>query len=402
MENVVKENFTTRLGTAIFVLAPILGWYAIPFPVSLGNAMILFFSAYSLIKSGFKINILPKSFAVVFGYISLLWIHNNNYSLWTLLPPGGWMFFIFVLGILSGTRVFDRLLAVKYMKYVVWIAIALFWVQFAAFIVSGGHNQFCFVPSLTGNFTYESLTYAELVARHLDSDHPSSIFLEKSYMAYYILAYLAFTLYNDSNKKWLDRESFIIIVTLIALRSGSGMVGLVVLLVVRAYQLFWNENRGRRVLMAFILVPISIGAFYLYRSTDTGQEILSRQEEFTTEGSSGYTRVVAGFLIYDSMDAKEKIIGTPNAIEQFGVERKDGSIRLYLNGIQSILIGAGIIGLLLYLIFYISLFKKVPLNSGVFIILLLAMALLEYNYLNPYMMLLTIIPCSDYYRRKKL
>ena len=36
------------------------------------------------------------------------------------------------------------------------------------------------------------------------------------------------------------------------------------------------------------------------------------------------------------------------------------------------------------------------------IIVLLVMGLLESNYLNPYMMLFTVIPCADYYHNQKL
>ena len=67
-----------------------------------------------------------------------------------------------------------------------------------------------------------------------------------------------------------------------------------------------------------------------------------------------------------------------------------------------ILLTLGYVGLFLYLFFYIKIFRKVNATSKMSLIVLLIMGLLESNYLNPYMMLLTIIPCADYYTNKQI
>lgn len=398
-----NNTFLHKLGTAIFVLGPILSWYEISFPVPLGYTMILFVSFFALLKNNFNIRVLPKAFWIVFIYICFLWVFNNGFALWTLLPPGGWVFFIFALSLIGGVQAFDINTAIKYMKIIVWIAIVLFWIQLISLMITGTNN-FCFVPHLTNHFSYGNLSYEEMTALHHSSKHPCSIFIEKSYMAYYLLAYLCFLFFEAHKEKWFDKESIALMVTLIALRSGSGMVGLVVLLVAKAFHLMWKGSLGRRIMMSIAMVPLSLAAFWVYQSTEVGQEMISRTSEFSTENSSGYTRVIAGYMTYDMLTTSEKIIGAPDAVERFGIERNDGGVAsgliLYLNGIQSILVGAGLLGLLLYVLFYTSIYKMVSLGSRMQIILLLAMALLESNYLNPYMMLLTIIPCAEYYHRR--
>ena len=93
----------------------------------------------------------------------------------------------------------------------------------------------------------------------------------------------------------------------------------------------------------------------------------------------------------------QQIIGIPDARNRFGIEMYDGNFIFYANGVQTILLSLGYIGALLYGLFYIILFRNTNLVSRMCIIILFVMGLLESNYLNPYMMLLTIIPCADYH-----
>ena len=179
------------------------------------------------------------------------------------------------------------------------------------------------------------------------------------------------------------------------------MVGLAIILMLKMFSIFWTANWSRRILLITLSIPLVCGAIYLYAGSEMGQEMLSRSTEFSTEGSSGFTRVVGGYLMFDQLDFKEQMIGIPDAIDRFGVEKGDGRYVFFANGVQTILLSLGYIGAFLYLLFYAGLFRKVNKASRMCIIVLLVMGLLESNYLNPYMMLLTIIPCSDYFYCKK-
>lgn len=397
-----SQQRLNKIMMLIFALSPLLAWYKIAFPVSLGYTLILFLSAYTIYKNKQHINVLPRCFWLLFIYISFLWIVNNDFHVWTLFPPGGWLFFLFVLAIIGGTLSFNYSLLKKYMRWIVLCSIPLFWIQ-QIFLLSTGSIQICFVPPLTNEFTYMGFTYGNLVSKQLSDGQACAFFLEKSYMAYYLITYLALEWFDKNGKeKWLTKEIVLIILTLAFLRSGSGIVGFSILFTIKIFSIFWNTNLQRRILMIILLIPLLGGTLYVYINTEIGQKLLSRSEEFSTEGSSGYSRVIAGYLLFDQLNTDEKVIGIPDARERFSLQRADGTEVFYINGIQTILINLGIIGFVLYILFYGTLYKNGSFASRMCIIVLLTMSLLESNYLNPYMMLLTFIPCADLRNRRQL
>lgn len=397
---IMKPSWFQKISMAILAVLPLLAWYKIPFPVSLGYALVLFLGAYSIIRAFFKINIVPSVFWVVFVYVCFMWMYNHDFEMWTLLPPGGWVFFMFFLALIWGILNFNIELLKKNMRYVVFVSGILFWLQ-TVFVITTGSPKFCFVPNLTGEFTYQDFTYAEIVSKQMVSN-PSSIFLEKSYLAYYFLTYLALIWFDIKGKsRMLTKEILFVIATLVASRSGSALVGLIVIFTIKLFALFWTANIQRRMILIFLTVPMIVGVVYLYVSSEFGQQMLLRSEELSNEHTSGFTRVVGGYMMFDQLDPIEQIFGVSDARERFGIERVDGILVFYVNGVQMILLSLGYIGLFLYLLFYIRIFRSVRADSKMSIIVLLIMGLLESNYLNPYMMLLTIIPCADYYINKQ-
>lgn len=398
---IMPNTWFQKLSMAILSTLPLLAWYKIAFPVSLGYALILFLGAYSIVREHFRINVVPLTFWVVFTYICFMWIYHNDFAVWTLFPPGGWLNFIFILAIIWGVLTFNLSLLKKYMRWVVLISIALFWVQFSLKVTTGS-QVFCFVPNLTGAFTYEGMSYSELAAHHLVGERPCSIFMEPSYMAHYLVTYLAIVWFSSKAKEeWLNKEILLIVISLIALKSGSGMVAFAVLTMVKIFSLFWSANIGRRLLLMFLLIPMLIFIVNMYIGSEMGQMMLSRSDEFSTEGSSGFTRVVGGYLMFDQLDFKEQMIGILDARDRFGISRFDGRLIFFANGVQTILLSLGYLGALFYFLFYAFLFKRTSFASRMCIIVLLIMSLIESNYLNPFMMLLTIIPCAEYNYNKK-
>lgn len=400
-QDISKPRGLQKLSMVMLATLPLLAWYKIPFPVGLGYTLVLFLSAYTLFVMSFRFNVFPPIFWSLFIYVCCMWTYNHDFELWTLIPPGGWMFFLFFLALIWGVLNFDLQLLKKYMRWVVLISAALFWVQFILKITTGSQT-FCFVPNLTGAFTYEEMSYAELAAHQMQGARPCSIFLEPSYMAYYYITFLALVLFDkDNEKNWLNKEVILIILSLVALQSGSGMVGLAILIIVKLFNLYWTASKKRRLLLVTLALPLLTGAVYLYVGSDIGQDMLSRFDEFSNEGTSGFTRVVGGFLMFNQLDSQEQMIGIPDARDRFGIETWDGRYVFFANGVQTILLSHGYLGAILYFFFYANLFRKVGLLSRMCIIVLLVMSLLESNYLNPYMMLLSVIPCAEYYHEKK-
>ena len=289
--NIISTNsssFICKLSMAILAILPMLAWYAIPFPVGLGYALVLFLSVYTIVRNSFKINVFPVAFWLVFAYISIMWMYHYDFAMFTLLPPGGWVFFLFFLALVWGVINFDLQYLEKYMRWVVLISAALFWVQFAQSMMTGTWS--CFVPNLTGAFTYEGMTYAELVEHQKYGTRPCSIFLEPSYMAYYYTTYLTLIWFGkEKQEKLFSKETIILFVTIIALQSGSGMIGLAILITIKTLSVYWKANTGRRLILLMIIVPLIIGVTYMYISSDMGQEMSSRSTELSTEGTSGFT-----------------------------------------------------------------------------------------------------------------
>ena len=397
-----NDSKLSRISMLLLALYPLLDWYEIPFSLSLGSTLILCLSTFIIAYCRFKINVLPASFLIVFLYVSIVWYTRHNYELWAIFPPGGWLFFLFCMSVISGTITLDVKSLQKFMKYIVWLSILLFWIQFIKIQITG--VNICFVPNLTGKFTYEYLTYNELVSRHIISTHPCSIFLEKSYMAYYLSTYLTIVLFGPKRKeRWWNKEVIIICITLAFLRSGSGIISMILLLLIKTLNSFWNSNITRGIILIAFSLPILIGTFWVYSRLETGSEVLERRNEVFTEGTSGYGRVFAGYVMFGTQEFSEKMWGTmkQNLVDEYGYHKGDDKV-LYINGVQTILITLGYVGMAIYYLFFYYLFRGVTSLGRMSIIVLLIMALLESNYLNPYMTLLTTIPCGLWYYNRSI
>lgn len=394
------DSRLSKISMLLLAMYPLLDWYEIPFTFSLGRTLILFFSAYIIAYCRFNINVLPASFLIVLLYVGGAWCTQHNYELWSLFPPGGWLFFLFYISLISGTITLDTRSLQKFMKYIVWLSIVLFWIQYVRVQTTG--VNICFVPNLTGQFTYEDVLYDELVSRHINSLYPCSIFLEKSYMAYYLATYLTIVLFGPLSKdRWWDKEVIIICITLVFLRSGSGIVIMSTIMLIKIFNSFWQNNITRSVILITFSLPILIGAFWTYSSLESGSEILNRQSELSTEGTSGYARVVAGYVMFELQEPSEKMWGTNkhDLADEYGYN-KEGNNVLYINGVQTILLTLGYVGMAIYLLFYTLLFRRSTIFGRMSIVVLFIMSLLESNYLNPYMSLFTIIPCGSLYHNR--
>ena len=76
----MKITLFQKFSMAILAVLPLLAWYKIPFPVSLGYALVLFLGIYSIAQANFKINIVPPVFWIVFVYICFMWMYNHNFE----------------------------------------------------------------------------------------------------------------------------------------------------------------------------------------------------------------------------------------------------------------------------------------------------------------------------------
>ena len=236
------------------------------------------------------------------------------------------------------------------MGVIVAVSIPLFWIQIVV-LQTTGHNL-CFVPNLTGQFTYQNLSYAEVVQLHAYNHSPCSIFLEKSYLGYYLVAYLCLRLFSsDLREKFLFPVNIIIILTILMSRSGSGLVGLVALLGVKVIVDFYSGSSRKRSYLFLLLIPLLAGLSYVYLQSEIGTAIVERSSELETEGTSGYARVVSGYVVFGALPPTEKLFGsTIQDVVGYSDFSYISMDRFYVNGIQTVLMTLGALGLLLYIL----------------------------------------------------
>ena len=63
---IMPNTWFQKFSMAILSTLPLLAWYKIAFPVSLGYALIFFLGAYCIVREHFRINVVPLTFWVVF------------------------------------------------------------------------------------------------------------------------------------------------------------------------------------------------------------------------------------------------------------------------------------------------------------------------------------------------
>lgn len=394
-----SNNTLSRIAMAVFALLPMLHWYDVGLPIGLGDVLIGIVSIITIVSGKFNIKAYPHAFFIVWIYIVINWYYYNAYPDLKGILPGGMVFFLFALNVGSGIVLFDIKYLSLYMRWITVVAICIFLYQFFELNLFG--NRYCFVPNFTGHFLYQDLSYDQLQSIHLSSDYPCAFFLEKSYMAYYLVIYLCIELFYIQNKNILFSPIAIcIIFTLLILKSGSGLLGMIIPVGAKLLS-FYRDKSFSRYFLLIISIPVIVLFVYIYISTELGNSMLSRQDEIYTEGTSGFQRVVYGYSFFDNLSLKNKLFGTPISEINDLIYLSYYDTRFALNGIQTPLMQLGIIGLLLWLIFYINIYVKTSILGRVCILVLLLMSLIEVTYLGAYMTLLTVIPCSIVYKKIK-
>lgn len=392
-----NEKLMNKVTMFLWALYPILGWYSSFTAFSLGTLFLLLLSLVTFSKGMVGFKVFPLMFYIVWLYVTLNYYGYASLSSIKSFLPGGFPFCVFVFSLIGGIVFYNQGLLKKYMSWVVKLSIALFGIQIILSLVG---TRVCFVPNIGLDFLYEDMSYAQIKARHLIG-MPCSIFIEKSYMAYYLCTYLCFELFDKNGSKvLLTKFSLIIVLTLLILRSGSGFVGMAVIIIAKVFTRLSNMPLTKKILYFFICSLCIVGLIWIYTKTESGSEMLARTEEINTAGTSGFARVAAGYFMYANMPIENQIFGMDRDtfLETDTTFYHDD--KLYVNGVQIILITLGVVGLILYILFYSYLFARGNTVSRVGILVFLFFSLLEFTYLTIYMSMFTIISCGEWYYRE--
>lgn len=261
------------------------------------------------------------------------------------------------------------------------VVLAFFYIQFFYKALTGS--------MINGIFTWLPISEgvsddASWMSDHLQSDRCSSFFSEPSYLCRFLMPLFVIELFKARSVNWV----FLALLALPAFLTVSG-TGIIVLLVV---VLFWylSSIKSSKKYLSIAIVTLVIAVFYFFlMSSEIGAEIISRGSELAIDdqyGSrSGAMRLWRGYAIFAEYSWQHKLMGTQDINTIFQYERMGifGSLfgdRIYFNGISTLLLRQGLIGLSIFIVFVAKIWKNASLASKAIIVSFLAYMLCESVY----------------------
>lgn len=351
----------------------------------------------------------PKSYIIfwLFTSCSFLVACLLNGSLYRAMLPGGLAFCLFSLQLGFGTKFFDLNYFYKYSRIIAIITIAILVLQDFCYILSG-HRFSALIPF--GKLT-DGLPISELMHIQINMDRSCSIFREPAHAAQFLLIVFAMELFWKGRNKIYTKFGIFLGIGMLILRSGNGLLGMLLLIVIKAFY-YLKQNKSRyRYLVIIIGVLCCLVSINYYGSTESGSETLERVSELeNNESSKSYIRIYRGFALLSDSPILIKLFGTNNdgilniirtspVAYLFDGDRPESD--LFFNGISSIILHTGLIGLSLFLLYMIKCLRKTGMLPKALSILLLIISFVGGTYLSTLMLTVCIIVNGEYFRHKR-
>ena len=315
------------------------------------------------------------------------------------IVPGGVSFFVFSIILMFISKQFDLSYYKKYMRILVLVSVVLFFAQEFMWLTTGSR----FVPVAPLGDLTTTLTYSELISRNMAAERSASIFLEPAHFALFLHIGLIVELFSNNKGKFISGYSILIIAALLLLRSGTGLVGLGVVLISKASTYLKQLTPLKRIALSIIMVGTVTAAIYLYVRTEAGTEMYERSGSELTLNEEGhsYARFVVGTLIYSDLPLMNKIIGASDdtlfpIAKKYAFYADDDANILYMNGWAYVLAHTGLIGFIFLLLILVKLYRG---NTGVAkcgIWLFVVCSFFSQTYGQPLMLIVLII--ASYYQ----
>jgi len=329
-------------------------------------------------------------------------------SLHKTLLPGGFAFCMFSLQLGYGTKLFDINYLYKYLRIISVVSIVVLVLQDLSYYAIG----YRFSGLLPFGKLTDGLPISVLIHIQNHMDRSCSIFREPAHVATFLLVVLAIELFWKGQGRLYTRFSIFLGVGLLVLRSGNGLLGLSLLAIVKFYY-YIKKNKSKYGFISLIFgVICSVVVVHYYGTTETGAETMERVSEFeNNERSKSYIRIYRGFVLLSDSPGYVKIFGTNNegilkitrtSKAAYLFDGHNEQADLYFNGIQSIILHDGFVGLSLFLIYIFSCLKKAGELSTALGLTLAVISFVGGTYLSSLMLTVCIIINSEYFRRKKV
>lgn len=396
---------TEKLLALLLSIYPLLWVYRSPFSIYWSDVFFFLLILSEIITDKKPINkkfYWPKQYKICWIFISVLYILASHFKPTSLMFWGGFGFFSFSIFFGFSVVYFRLNLFRQYSRYVViFIAIVLFLQELTYYAM--GSRFVALLPFLTPSDS--SYTMSELISVQMYANRSSSFFQEPAHCAQYLLPLLGIELFApDNKKKFMSVYAIFIVFTLIILRSGNGFIGMILLLGIRTIIYILKSSMLKKILFIIFTIPIIAFAVLYYVKTESGSIILERTYEMENdESAASYARIWRGYIVYSKLPVVNQLIGMSNDdLENFVFSTELGYMfdrdkGLYFNGIQTILLSRGIIGLFALLIFFVFFFRRGDLLVKSQILLLLLLLLVAQIFLS-FTMLICMVISVTYYR----
>lgn len=378
----MEKNILNKIASASLVIGPFLSPYFLPgTTTTLDTVFIFIISIYLFLFNG-KLR-LPKKFICFFIYALFIPLIGNIVFGGTNQLMSSYI--VIALIYLPFTQIFPFLdydLVKRYYSIGVWIASLFFIIQTLSFMILGWRPS-GLLPFLPVSYDYT--TMSDFIQLQMYAPRSQSLFLEPSHFVQYILGYLCIVLSDNINHKQIfNFETFALIIILVLTWSGTAIVLLGVLLCF--YIMYIRVKTSTKIMIVFPLsILLAITSFYVITSTNKGTELLERSSELSTNAdrvSSGTIRIYRGYFVYGDMNPGLKIIGVgpgycPDVINNSSYTWMFREFERYLNTSQTLLVGYGLIGTVLFIIFLFSLRIKNNYIGHFIIIYFIGLSIME-------------------------
>lgn len=395
----MKDNSISMLAMISLALYPLLCYYVGPANISYGQILMMLFVALSIVKHSNNRFDYPKGYFIFWGYIAVITFLMSMRPIDII--PGGVNFFVWSLVLGVSSRLYNEAYLRKAMQFVLLASSVVLMYQIVIYETTG--VRICAVLPLSSQLSYANLTYQEMVLHQTNSlsNRFSSFFMEPSYFAQYCLCFLVIEMFCCQNRgKLLSKMTIVSVLVLLIIRSGVGLIGLVILGLAKIWSLKKMMKKSHFLVTLFLLIVIGGFAINNFLSSDYVLSLMERSEEFESENSSAYYRIVRGFLVFDALPLLNKIIGISSenllSLNNLALSSMaSGGSMLYFNGFQTILIRSGITGLLLLSCILINSARKGDSLTRMCLFLLLSISLMEQIYLMAPMLLLMVVATGN-------
>lgn len=339
--------------TFLVAILPILTLYTVGI-ASFADLALLVICGYHFLVTR-KVNIAKAAlplilfvvYVIVIGLISA--VVYSNFTVNISIRTARFVFYICCAAMVLEHLDVDFL--IKTTRVIAIICFFAICVQYIAYYAAGKY-VYWFIPglSISNNEVYEDALETSAYFR------PGALFGEPASLVWYILPVLNHTLSTMDKKATFKKVllAFVLSTTIIMSKSLFGLLFLAVLWVIWVVH-FVTFKKNVKLLNVVLFISLPILAVYLLQ-TSVVQEALVRIDFSNLEGSGSFAGRFLQYDIFNSLNFPQKIFGV-------GIGNLRGAEHIN-NTVAYVITGAGIIGIILLAVFYISMIIRTKNYAG--------------------------------------